>query len=219
MFDKKNLLIQSNILWDKSRAEYDEIYNDEDEYKDIMDYRQLHSKVVADLALSFYDNYFKDICGTSDEKLKSSLYFGCLVHDTKKLTQNHNLVGADFLKSSADLIDTSFFDLSLSYVLVRYHTASKKRNTAEYFKEISDLSAEIKILLLFTRLSDKLSKLVVKSSYKEIMPADVDKIISKTVNRSPELINAYSATNPMINSIALSFKNKYCINFKNGLSN
>lgn len=56
--NKENLLRLSNILWDKSRELYGEIYENEDSFKDIMDYRQLHSKIVADLAVNMFDKYF-----------------------------------------------------------------------------------------------------------------------------------------------------------------
>ena len=41
----------------------------------------------------------------------------------------------------------------------------------------------------FTRLSDKLSKLVLKSHYKEISPEEVDMVLKKINNNSKELLN------------------------------
>ena len=67
--NKENLLRLSNILWDKSRELYGEIYENEDSFKDIMDYRQLHSKIVADLAVNMFDKYFLKLLGTAVSSL------------------------------------------------------------------------------------------------------------------------------------------------------
>ena len=87
MFKKKELLKLSNDLWNKSRDEYLQIYSDEDVYKDIMDYRKYHCKIVADLAIEMFDEFYSQLFADSDTR-KNSLYFACLVHDIKKLILN-----------------------------------------------------------------------------------------------------------------------------------
>lgn len=90
MFKKKELLKLSNDLWNRSRDEYSQIYSDEDVYKDIIDYRQYHCKIVADLAIEMFNEYYNKLFEDNDinDTIKNSLYFACLVHDIKKLILN-----------------------------------------------------------------------------------------------------------------------------------
>ena len=66
MFKKKELLKLSNDLWNRSRDEYSQIYSDEDVYKDIMDYRQYHCKIVADLAIEMFNEYYNKLFEDND---------------------------------------------------------------------------------------------------------------------------------------------------------
>ena len=111
--NKENLLRLSNILWDKSRELYGEIYENEDSFKDIMDYRQLHSKIVADLAVNMFDKYFLKLLGTADPAYRPSLYFACLIHDVRKLNKKHNLAGARFFLENQGLLTSSLYDFCL----------------------------------------------------------------------------------------------------------
>lgn len=209
--NKENLLRLSNILWDKSRELYEQIYDNEDSFKDIMDYRQLHSKIVADLALNMFDKYFLKLFDSANPAYRPSLYFACLVHDVKKLDKKHNLAGARFLLDNKDVLNSTLYDLELVFCLTNYHSADKKGKDLEYINEIRNLNDEIKLLLLFTRLSDKLSKLVVKSSYREISPQEVDVILNKINNNSQELLDFNEGIGVLIKEIENSFKDKYCI--------
>ena len=66
-------------------------------------------------------------------------------------------------------------------------------------------------MLLFTRLSDKLSKLVLKSHYKEISPEEVDMVLKKINNNSKELLNFNDGISEILKEIENNFKHKYCI--------
>ena len=66
-------------------------------------------------------------------------------------------------------------------------------------------------MLLFTRLSDKLSKLVLKSHYKEISPEEVDMVLKKINNNSKELLNFNDSISEILKEIENNFKYKYCI--------
>ena len=66
-------------------------------------------------------------------------------------------------------------------------------------------------MLLFTRLSDKLSKLVLKSHYKEISPEEVDMVLKKINNNSKELLNFNDDISEILKEIENTFKYKYCI--------
>ena len=209
--NKENLLRLSNILWDKSRELYGEIYENEDSFKDIMDYRQLHSKIVADLAVNMFDKYFLKLLGTADPAYRPSLYFACLIHDVRKLNKKHNLAGARFFLENQGLLTSSLYDLQLVFCIVNYHSADKKGKDLEYMNEIGNLSDDIKLLLLFTRLSDKLSKLVLKSHYKEISPEEVDMVLKKINNNSKELLNFNDGISEILKEIENNFKYKYCI--------
>ena len=66
-------------------------------------------------------------------------------------------------------------------------------------------------MLLFTRLSDKLSKLVIKSHYKEISPDEVDIVLTKINNNSKELLNFNDGISEILKEIENNFKHKYCI--------
>ena len=66
-------------------------------------------------------------------------------------------------------------------------------------------------MLLFTRLSDKLSKLVLKSHYKEISPEEVDMVLKKINNNSKELLNFNDGISEILKEIENTFKYKYCI--------
>lgn len=208
--NKEELLRLSNTLWDKSRNLYGEIYENEDSFKDIMDYRQLHSKIVADLALNMFDKYFIELFGTAKPTYRPSLYFACLVHDVKKLDLKHNLAGARFFLENKDILNSTLYDLELVFSLTNYHSADKKGKDLEYINEIRNLNDDIKLLLLFTRLSDKLSKLVVKSAYRKITPLEVDVVINKINNNSSELLDFNDSIGALIKEIENNFKDKYC---------
>ena len=198
--NKENLLRLSNILWDKSRELYGEIYENEDSFKDIMDYRQLHSKIVADLAVNMFDKYFLKLLGTADTAYRPSLYFACLIHDVRKLNKKHNLAGARFFLENQGLLTSSLYDLQLVFCIANYHSADKKGKDLEYINEIRNLSDDI-----------KLSKLVLKSHYKEISPEEVDMVLKKINNNSKELLDFNDDISEILKEIENNFKYKYCI--------
>lgn len=206
--DKKELLRLSNLLWDKSRNNYSKLYENEDSYKDIMDYRQLHSKVVADLAVNMFDTYYKHFYGKAEAYYKSSLYFACLIHDVRKIDKKHNFKGANFFFKHKNLVSSNLYDIELVFNIVNFHSADKKGTDLEYINKIMNLNDNVKLLILFTRLSDKLSKLVVKSKYKRISTEDVDDVLNKINNNSKELFN--SSTKQLIKDIEIEFKGKFC---------
>ena len=191
MVSEKELLELSNKLWDRSREDYEEAYDDEDQYKDLMDYRQLHSKIVADLAIKFFDQYYNDLF-EDDWCKRTALYFGGLTHDIKKISEKHNVVGAVFVKEALDSSAGKVFDNEIIndiYTIIKYHKAKKeKKKDFKYMDEIDRLDSQNKTVILFIRIADKLSKLVYKSNYKEIHEKDVDEKMFKIIGKSMEFI-------------------------------
>jgi len=210
---EEKILELSSILWDKSRDEYENLCNDEDEYKDILDYRQFHSKIVADLALKFLNDYYRGLFEV-DKSIRDILYFGALTHDIKKISKRHNEEGAIFIKNYLKSLEVRTFDdesIEKIYRIIKYHKAKKeKKKDSEYLEEISKLDNKFKTAILFIRIADKLSKLAYKSKYKLIKEKDVDEKMYGIISKSTEFIWDKEKLKKVFDLINKDFKEKYC---------
>jgi exopolyphosphatase/guanosine-5'-triphosphate,3'-diphosphate pyrophosphatase len=209
MLNKEELLLLSNVLWDESRSEY-KLCRDEEEYKDIMDYRQLHSKIVADLAIKMFDDYYDELF-KKDEFRRMGLYFGCLTHDIKKIDEDHHIKGAEFIENSLISKDYDIRAIKCFSKIVEYHKAKKeKKKDDKYMEEISNLDNEMKTLILFSRISDKLSKFVYKSKYKRITEKNIDQKMKEIIGKSHEFIWDEEKLIRVFDLVKTQFKVKYC---------
>lgn len=207
MFKKEELLKLSNELWDESRKEY-KLNMNEDEYKDIMEYRQLHSKIVADLAIKMFDDHYENLF-KSDECRRMELYFGCLTHDIKKIDEKHHKKGAKFIRSALELRGFNDNVIKNIFKIIKYHKSkSQKKKDFEYKQEVAKLDNEMKTLILFTRLADKLSKLVYKSNYKLITEKKIDEKLSEIKKNSYEFMWNKEELNKVFESIKITVMNK-----------
>ena len=170
-YSKVDLDNISNVFWQSTKDEYRERDNEKYRkgWKDTMEYRQYHCKIVADLALSFHNevNYL-DI----DENL---LYISCLLHDVRKIEKSHNIMGEKYLKKS--FIAKEYFteeDIRKIATFIKYHKGSKIDMSREAFS-ISITEKEFKYYLLLIRVADKISKLVYMNKYKKLQEEDKNK--------------------------------------------
>lgn len=206
MFKKKELLKLSNDLWNKSRDEYLQIYSDEDVYKDIMDYRKYYCKIVADLAIEMFDEFYSQLFADSDtdDTRKNSLYFACLVHDIKKINPKHSKAGAKFIKDADEIREITYINKSIVRKIIKYHKSKKNKKDSDYLKKISNMDNELKFLIVLIRISDKLSKLIFKSEYMNIDEGMINIVMDKVINNSNEFIY-----NDKLNKIIFSIKNRF----------
>lgn len=212
---ERKVLELSDKLWDKSRNYYEKVCSDEDEYKDILDYRQLHSKIVADLAIKFFDDYYEDLFEI-DKSKRTVLYLAGLTHDIKKMDKNHNEEGAKFIKDALESPEFKVFNdkmIEEIYKIIKYHKAKKeKKKDLEYIQDIDILGIKTKTVILFIRIADKLSKLVYKSRYKMICEKAVDEKMFGIINKSIEFIWDKEKLERIFDLINKDFKENYCKN-------
>lgn len=148
----------SSRLWHKSRKEYKVKYKEKEKYsdiyKDVINYRQSHSKEVANIAIWIVEYYFEKN-NREFKEIKKVLYLACLTHDIKKLDVDHHLKGAEFVKNQLNKQEGEY--TRYLYNIIKYHRSKKDKK-----EELKSLENMEKILILICRLGDKLSKVVDK---------------------------------------------------------
>lgn len=207
--DEESIIKFANILWVKSIQEY--ISYKGLGIKQNMDSRKLHSEITADLALYIFDKFTGNFNGDFFEDRKRSrfeLYFACLTHDIKKFSENHALVGGEFVYS---MISSLYFDEECRNnirAIIVHHKRVKKSSI--YYDNIKKMDNELKTLILIERLADKLSRIVYKSNYKAINASKVDCEIEEFLKDSSDFIVDGHNIFEFIIGFSDDFKMKYC---------
>ncbi|MBE6049757.1 MAG: hypothetical protein E7214_03610 [Clostridium sp.] len=218
---KENLLELSNVLWEMSKEEYKEKYK-YSAIKDILLYRRIHCKSVADLAEAMFNDNFNKECSEEEKKyLKNILYLAALTHDIRKLDKKHAISGARWMEKKLQGIRYSFNDeegnlievpvvddntANLVCMLIEMHKSLKsvKINRTE-----EDINEDIKILILFLRMADKLSKPLLESSFRKINADEINIKVNEVMIKYTFAISEFNITE-VVNSIVNSIIKKYC---------
>lgn len=222
--NKKELITISNKLWKESIKDYvitDKDFNEInehkilDKYKDKMKYRRLHSKITADLCGKMFEITKSNFIKKDEYSYWFNIfYLAALTHDVKKFTKNHSRAGAAWMESNLKL-EPEYFDSDICdniCDLIRYHKAKE-----DDILEIQNKKPEIKILIIFIRLADKLSKLVEDGKFSTIEKSEADNKVKALRENSEKLIydkeflcNDVYITEKLINDIMNNFKSCYC---------
>lgn len=148
-----------------------------DLYKNAMQYRKYHSKLVSDIALKILSLNSQVIPELQQvEQVEDVLYLACLLHDIKKFDEKHNKVGAKWFMENID----EYLDIdeeSKKYIrkLISKHKLGAK---------LKKYKKELLYLILVIRVSDKLSKLKEKANYSCINEEQIRDIISKVKDKT-----------------------------------
>ena len=148
---------------------------EKDLYKNAMQYRKYHSKLVSDIALEIlYLHVMPDL--QKVEQAEDILYLASLLHDIKKFDEKHNKAGAKWFMENID----EYLDIdeeSKKYIrkLISKHKLGAK---------LKKYKNELLYLILIIRVSDKLSKLKEKANYSCIKEEQIREIISKVKDKT-----------------------------------
>lgn len=148
---------------------------EKDLYKNAMQYRKYHSKLVSDIALEIlYLHVMPDL--QKVEQAEDILYLASLLHDIKKFDEKHNKAGATWFMENID----EYLDIdeeSKKYIrkLISKHKLGAK---------LKKYKNELLYLILIIRVSDKLSKLKEKANYSCIKEEQIREIISKVKDKT-----------------------------------
>lgn len=219
--DKEKLLDLSNMLWEMSKEEYKDKYK-YSAIKDILLYRRIHCKCVADLSESMFNNNFnKEYSEEQIKYLRNILYLSALTHDIRKLDKKHAISGAEWMYKKLQGIRYSFTDeegnlieapvvdtntTNLICTLIEMHKSLKTVKTNIDKESIND---DIKQLVLFLRLADKLSKLLVESSLRKVNVNEVNVKVSEVVSKYSFDVSEFNV-NDIIYKISNKFIEDYC---------
>lgn len=198
-----NLDTTNSVLYTEDEKVYEFVRRliKKESYKDIMEYRQLHCRIVADLSCRIYNEYFEGV----SKKESNILYLAALIHDIKKIDKKHYKKGKKFIKSNlAEVINMSGIELEeenkIEKRIVKIVDMHKliddskgNEEVKKYNKKREMLENENLINQVFCiRVGDKLSKLEYKGYYDdEIKDSEYlkVKIKEKIENETEDLIN------------------------------
>lgn len=222
--NKNDLIVMSNKLWKESIKDYvtnHKDFNKEnyhkilEKFKDKMKYRKIHSKITADLCermLELTKTHF-----SKDDEFKywfNILYFSALTHDIKKFNNDHSTAAAIWIKSRLLLKYEFFSEEVCTHIcdLIKYHKAKQ-----DDIFEIKYKIPEIKMLIIFIRLADKLSKLVEEGKFDTIQPSESDNKLEALKENSEKIIydkvflcNSTYVSEILLKYIIDDFKIYYC---------
>lgn len=148
---------------------------EKDLYKNAMQYRKYHSKLVSDIALEIlYLHVMPDL--QKVEQAEDILYLASLLHDIKKFDEKHNKAGAKwFMENIDEYLDIDEENKKYIRKLISKHKLGTK---------LKKYKNELLYLILIIRVSDKLSKLKEKANYSCINEEQIRDIISKVKDKT-----------------------------------
>ena len=218
---KENLLDLSNMLWDMSKREYKEKYK-YDAIKDILIYRRTHSKVTADLAESMFDNNFnKEYNKDQIKYLKNVLYLASLTHDIRKLDKRHASSGAEWMykklqgirysytDETGNFIEVPIVDINTSNLVCTLIEMHKGRKSEKINRQEEAINEDIKLLVLFIRLADKLSKLVVESNLRKINVNEINTKVDEVFNKYTLSVTEFNVAE-IVDNVEKKFIEDFC---------
>jgi len=216
-----DLLEINEKLWKGSMREYNERYSDR-YIKDKIMYRKIHCKIVADLGKDMFNSNFS--CLNLKENriyLENVLYLGCLTHDIRKFDKKHGAYGANWMLSK--LTDDEYCKknnipiLSIDVcndicILIKFHKSNNLQKSIidEAISNNYIVDENIKSLLFFIRLSDKLSHFIVESKFKVITEKDVLKKTNEFLIKMNDSLLEEDLLNKVLDNILKDFKDMYC---------
>lgn len=201
--------------------EYNERYSDR-YIKDKIMYRKIHCKIVADLGKDMFNSNFSFLNLKENRMyLENVLYLGCLTHDIRKFDKKHAAYGANWMISK--LTDDEYCKrndipiISLDVcndicILIKFH---KSKNIEKSIIDEADstnyiIDENIKPLIFFIRVSDKLSHFVIESRFKVITEKDLLKKTNEFLVKTNNNLLEEDVLNNVLNNIFKDFKDIYC---------
>lgn len=185
-------------------------------------YRKIHCKIVADLGKDMFNSNFGYLNLNENRMyLENVLYLSSLIHDIKKFNKKHGTYGANWIISKLTdneyCIRNNIPILSLDicndvFMLIKFHKSKSIEKTIinDFNSESYLVNENIKILLFFIRLSDKLSHFVVDSRFKVITEKEVLKKTNEFLIKSNENLLEHDLVKIILNNILKEFKDIYC---------